>query len=91
MSGVDANAAIFVALAVDEIRLVTFWNQVVIFNLIGSHAVILNADHISILPGQPFKKAFFNSLRQTVDADRYYAHTCSLIRFECMIPLLRFN
>ncbi len=91
MAGVDTDTTVFIAFAVDEVAFVAFRNEVVVLDFVGPHAVILNTDHVSVLPGQPFKEAFFNSLSETVDADCYYPHTCSLIRFVCMIPVLRVN
>ena len=91
MTGIDTNAPIFVTLAINKIGFVALRDQVKILDLVGPHAVVLNANHVSVLAGQPLKEAFFNSLGQTVDADCYYPHTCSLIRFVCMIPVLRVN
>ena len=69
MAGVDTDTAILVFFTIDEIGFVPFRNQVVVFNLVGAHAVILDTDHVSILLRQPVEKAFFNGLGEAIDAD----------------------
>ncbi len=69
MAGVNTNTAILVFLAINEIGFVTFRNQVVVLNLVGPHAMILDTDHVSVLLRQPVEKAFFNSLGKAIDAD----------------------
>ncbi|GAA0848309.1 hypothetical protein GCM10009113_26090 [Marinobacter szutsaonensis] len=69
MTGIDADAAVLVLLAVNEIGFVALGDEVVVFNLVSAHAVILNANHVSVLVGQPVKKALINSLGEAIDAD----------------------
>jgi hypothetical protein len=69
MTGIDANAAILVFLAINKVGFVTFRNQVVVLNLVGPHAMILDTDHVSVLLRQPVEKTFFNSLGEAIDAD----------------------
>lgn len=91
VAGVNSHASVLVVFTIDEVGFVTVWNEAAIFNFIGTHTVILNANNVCILLGQPVKKALVDGLSQTINADRNYPHTCSLIRFECMIPVLYVN
>ena len=69
MTGVYADTAIFILFAINKVGLVTFRNQVIVLNLVGPHAMVLNADHVSVLLRQPVEKTFFNSLGEAIDAD----------------------
>src|SRR5690554_1945730 len=69
MTGINAHTTIFIVLAINKIGFIPFRDEVQILNLIGTHAVILNADNISILFGQPSKKTLINSLGQAIDAE----------------------
>ena len=91
MPGVDTHPAIFVVLTIDKVGFIAFRDQVVILDFVGAHTVILNADDVGILPGQPFKETLLNRLCQAVDAYCYDTHTCSLILFVCIILFSRFN
>ena len=55
MAGVNANTAILVLLAINKVGLIPLWDEVIVLDLIGTHAVILNADNVSILIRQPVK------------------------------------
>ena len=69
MAGINADTAVLVQLAIDEVGLIPFRNQVFVFNFVGTHPVVLNTDNISVLLCQPVKKALLNSLLQAIDAD----------------------
>src|SRR5690606_10998602 len=69
MTGINTHSTMLIQLTVDKVSLITFRNQIFIFNLIGAHTVILHAHHVCILLRQPLEKALFNSLLQTIDAD----------------------
>ncbi|BES69679.1 hypothetical protein RE428_06970 [Marinobacter nanhaiticus D15-8W] len=80
MAGVNADAPVFGFLAIDEVSFIALRHVSGVVEFIDPHAVILDAYDICILVRQPVKKTPVNSLRQAVDADRYYPHRCSLKR-----------
>ena len=51
MAGIDTNAPILVTLAINKVGLIAVRDQVEILDLVSPHAVVLNANHVSVLPG----------------------------------------
>ena len=51
MAGIDTNAPILVTLAINKVGLIAVRDQVKILDLVSPHAVVLNANHVSVLPG----------------------------------------